>query len=700
LRWIPQSGAIININRKYPEQPMIHDKHSRFITGCLLFLLLYPGFIHAEKKSEFPQINELMSRVSLYDYGPDRTALAELDSLINLSLDDLSFKSRLERLILEQLMSDLPMGAVAYYSEKLCLIGSEKAIPVLADLLKADPTFDMALYALTCLPSEKSDRLLRKSLTRFQGPKQIGIIQALADRLDNKALKQLHPLILADSALSRAALIAIGYISDKKSIPVLQKAESKIDSDLLPVLQESLIRCCRNESAEKRDFIVWNIMKNPGSDAVRSAAARAWILSNTARQEERIRILLNQQDYGIACEAIGMLREIVDTHPAIWADSLDNLSADLQICLLHVIADQQWLTAIPVVSEMLGSSDADVRSAALAALSKIGDGSCVMVLAEHAAAGNDQKVTRQVMVQLPADNVNAAMINGLQSADIPVSVELVKALGQRNTVEALNRVLPYCRHTDSRLRAAAFEAVGQIADPEAVPDLMNTFVQTRSETERRMIEKALVSISRRYPGFPITLEAIRPTLESIKDRQTKIALLELTGKIGQNDALPLLEGALKDREEAVRIAALRGLSSWPNAAPVETLFQIVQTSGEKQRILALRGILRLIERDETMSDSLKVIHYQRALTLNPPPSEITLLLSGLSRLEDMGALNLIEPFLIHEKFSSEAETAALAVLNTAWWEDEVKAVEILELLKTSDHISVIKSAERLMLQIR
>ena len=177
-------------------------------------------------------------------------------------------------------------------------------------------------------------------------------------------------------------------------------------------------------------------------------------------------------------------------------------------------------------------------------------------------------------------------------------------------------------------------------------------------------------------------------------------MLELTGKIGQNDALPLLEGALKDREEAVRIAALRGLSSWPNAAPIETLFQIVQTSGEKQRILALRGILRLIERDETMSDSLKVIHYQRALTLNPPPSEITLLLSGLSRLEDMGALNLIEPFLIHEKFSSEAETAALAVLNTAWWEDEVKAVEILELLKTSDHISVIKSAERLMLQIR
>ena len=60
---------------------------------------------------------------------------------------------------------------------------------------------------------------------------------------------------------------------------------------------------------------------------------------------------------------------------------------------------------------------------------------------------------------------------------------------------------------------------------------------------------------------------------------------------------------MNHRIETVRTAALRGLSSWPNAAPAEKLLSVAENADGKQRILAIQGILRLIERDTSRDPS-------------------------------------------------------------------------------------------------
>jgi hypothetical protein len=128
-------------------------------------------------------------------------------------------------------------------------------------------------------------------------------------------------------------------------------------------------------------------------------------------------------------------------------------------------------------------------------------------------------------------------------------------------------------------------------------------------------------------------EAIQPVLSSLSKAtpQGKAALMDVLAAIGGDSAFNALVSATQSNDNIVRSAAITALSeSWSTSQALPILFNLAKTDlTEDNRIEALRGYLRLIGQDSSMSAQDKVEGIAKALQLAERPDEKTLALSIL-----------------------------------------------------------------------
>jgi len=211
----------------------------------------------------------------------------------------------------------------------------------------------------------------------------------------------------------------------------------------------------------------------------------------------------------------------------------------------------------------------------------------------------------------------------------------VKILGQMKEESALPEILRFLSDSDSEIRMAAVEALGNYQSPENISLLIEKFIDP-SWVVRREAYKSVVKFGR--TALPFLLSALASVEEDVrywalralgdlkppgifpelvkllKDRSWNIrkttaevlsefgenGLLELTnlatesdyevrfwvlqtlGKIGSNISLPLLFRALEDPSEAIRNAAQKALANYgPDI--IDDLFALLKS--DKRRLL-------------------------------------------------------------------------------------------------------------------
>ena len=78
---------------------------------------------------------------------------------------------------------------------RLAIIGTKEAVPALAALLSDEKLAHMARYALEPLPDPAADAALRDALGKLTGKLQVGVIDSLGVRRDEKAVDALVKLL-------------------------------------------------------------------------------------------------------------------------------------------------------------------------------------------------------------------------------------------------------------------------------------------------------------------------------------------------------------------------------------------------------------------------------------------------------------------------------------------------------------------------
>src|SRR5262249_33911627 len=133
--------------------------------------------------------------------------------------------------------------------------------------------------------------------------------------------------------------------------------------------------------------------------------------------------------------AIRLLNRMPGTDvTAIFAKQYAGLSPIGQVRVLAALGERgETSVTRPIVMQALKSGVLEVRTAALVAMGKVGDGSSVRILAEMAAntQGAEQAAARESLGTIRGSGVDTAIEAAITSSTGNVQLELIRAAGER-----------------------------------------------------------------------------------------------------------------------------------------------------------------------------------------------------------------------------------------------------------------------------
>jgi hypothetical protein len=338
------------------------------------------------------------------------------------------------------------------------------------------------------------------------------------------------------------------------------------------------------------------------------------------------------------------------------------------------------------------------------ALGYFGDTSCVELLVQAVDSDilEEKKAAIFALKNVGGAGTDDAIVKSMQNSQSAVRSQLIEVLFDRNAVGAVPALLAEAANPDTKVRRAAFKALGRLTGENDLPSLVELLVTMQDDSGRREAERAAVAVSRKISNEDRRADAILTALRTEEHVPVRCSLLRVLGGIANSRALETVTAASKDTDAAVCDTAVRALAKWPNGTAAEALLDIYcQTKNQVHRLLALRGFVRLLALPAGARPVRQTLEMCRdAMSRTRSPEEKKLVLSGLANVPDPKALTMVEPFLQTEAVRAEAAMAmikiASAIVQTH--PDEAK-LAMSTLLAVSQNQELRRRAEEILRQI-
>jgi len=674
------------------EEKMERIKKGPYIGILTIFLALTAYFSFAaaslpegSDSDNTSDIKKILAKIAVYDYGQSRESLLALRELVNASLDSPDLTVRIEKEMIAFLKSDATFAGKQFICEQLSIIGTEEAVPTLTKMLSDEKSYDIAFYALQRIPDPAVDIALRDALPKAERKVKIGIINSLGERRDGNAVGQLDQLVYdADPQIALSAAAALGKIADNSAMESLKKARSKTTGELRVSVLDAYLRCADNlldlEYAVQAASVYRDMYDNEDLSHIRAAALCGLVRTNKEDAIDIILAVLKKDNRDLQSVAIGLIRDLppsADLTKIIL--ECPNLSGQGQIQLLATFADRKETAAHQAVLDAVKHYDEAVRVAALQALAKIGDESDIPLLLKAATEASviEREAARGSLDLLRGESVNQNIMALIQSAD-KVKAELVRSLGQRNVVKATETLLKTAVDPAPIVRRESFKSLAVVASPKFIDELIQLVIHEENSVIRDEAERTLVLVSQKIQDPSNQARPVLAVLPSVEDIEARSSLLEVAGRIGDTNALPVLRNELKSKNPENQKAAIYALSAWPDAEPIHDLHNVVKTSdNETHRILALRGYIDLlkIRSERPAKESIEL--FMTAMNLATEVSEKKMVLSGLGRLWSVETLEVSARYLDDPAIKLEAEAALMRPLDLLLERDDDSLKEML-----------------------
>jgi HEAT repeat protein len=656
------------------------------IIPYLLIMFLAAALLCCKRTYIKAQANDILLHVKDYDYGQNREHLSHFSNFVRKAYDSPQDLAIIEKNMLNLLNSGATFAAKQFICTELSIIGSEESVPTLTEMLKNDKEANIALYALERIPGAEVDEALRDAISESEGMAKIGIINTIGRRRDIGAIDALVGLLNdPDQNIVTAAAAALGNIGNNAAAEALAIAAAKSSGSSKHEILYAYLKCA-DRLAQQGNIAQASAIYNALYDAenalpIRSAALIGKIKAAGSKGNQEILSMIRYGDKEVKPIAIAILREVPATkHIDDIVAELPNLAVENQVQLLTALAELGNKTVHPSVVNATQHKDARVRVAALKALAGLGKSQDVMLLAEAAATRQEveKRAARESLKLLNTPGTDAAIIDGVSKSHGAVKIELIKSIAKRNMDTSVDLLFGTIQDNDPDVRIESFKTLAMVAGPDDLARLIDLLVNVQNETERREAEKALVAVAQKIRPKEKQADAVLEKLPTVRGVEARGSLLQVLGRIADKDALPVLRASLENDNSDIQIAAIRALSYWPTPEPANDLLQVAQTSeNQVQKVLALRGYIGLIslESDRPVEESIKM--YETAMNLAPNVNEKRMVLSGLSNLHSLSALEMAKDYFNDNDLKQEAEVAAVKIAGNIRRRYPQKTKEIL-----------------------
>jgi HEAT repeat protein len=551
------------------------------------------------------------------------------------------------------LKSDAPKAKKADACKDLAVYGSQKAVPELARLLPDEQLASWARIALEAIPGPDSDAALRNAIASLKGQLLVGTINSIGVRRDGTASGALAARLNdADVAVASAAAVALGHIGNADAAKSLEQALAHSSGKVRPAVAEGLVLCAERSLKAGRSADAVALY-----DAVRKAnvpeqrlveATRGAIL---ARKDQGISLLLEQlrsPDKRLFRMALGTAREFpgrqVDQE---LAAELERATPERAALLIGAMADRKQTVVVAALLNAAERGPVPVRIAAVAALGRVGNDSCVAPMLGIALDSDADlaKAAKSALIDIPGEDVDTHLVAGLRGTpEGPMYPLLIEVVGERR-IKAVDELVKALASSEDVVRVAALKALGTTVPADKLSVVISQVVAPTHDQDAAEAEKALKAACVRMPDR----EACSKQLAAAMERSsvtTKIALLKILGAVGGTEALTTIGSVAKTGDPELQDASSRLLGEWMTSDAAPVLLDLAKTaSGEKYRVRALRGYIR-IARQFTMPEQQRCEMCQNAMAAAVQPAEQKLVLDvlKLKKYESVAMLQLAAKF--------------------------------------------------------
>ena len=688
-------------------------RHTALIVSVLATVALVAGFAPrlyaAEAPVTKPDIEKAVAALADYDLGKPHEPVSEVERLIRATAGQSDLRLHLERQLAKMLSGPASDEAKYVICRMLVQVGSDESLPVLAKMLVDEKTAHIACLAVGTNPSPKAVAALREALVAAKGAALVCVIGVLGDRRDEESAQAMGGFALSgEPAVAEAAIAALGRIGTQKASLLLASVRVQGDAKTQRQASPALLQCAQRlaDAGKKPEAaaIYQDLTKVKGMEVVRRGAI-AGILALGGPDAVTLALATlrgdNRMMRATAISAIPTLQGegIVEK----FAAELPSQPAAVQALLIEALANRTEPAVRAIVVSAARNQAPEVRVAALKALAKVGDAASVAVLARAAGEGETDDEKRAGLItlrNLGGKDVDAAIVASLKGAKPEVRAQLIEILHDRGAAGAVPALLQEAADPDAAVRAAAFKALGRLAEAKDLPAILDVFVKSQGEPGPEA-EGAVVAVSRKVSDEGARADAALAALRGAASPAGKAALLRVLRGIGTAKALEAVQEALKDADPKVQEAAVRALAGWPDARPLAALVDVCRTTqSDTMRIVALRGCVRMLGLGEGLASADTMKAYAEMMALAKRPEERRLVLAALGGVAHPAALAMIQSCLADDAVKAEASLAAVSAARAMMgtYRDEAKAAMVKLAASTGD-ADLKKQAQQIVREI-
>ncbi len=621
------------------------------------------------------ELEPFLSQVTSYQYGQDRKPLAVVIDFVRNAYVSGKEVPELENRLAQMLSSAGTEDGKRFVCEQLSLIGTAASVPVLSGMLADPKSSDMARYALERISDPAASEALVKALTSTTGKVRIGVINSLGRRTDSRrapVVAALKPFLSnGDENTAVAAITAVGFIGNVDAAVLLANARRKASPALRLRTTDAYLNCAERmaKAGDKGSAVKIYQELNSALETplVQIAALRGIAAVEGAGAKTALVAALDKGRPEVQAGVVRVLATLPgEETTGLLVERYGKLPAAVQAQVLSALVDRGDAGAKGLVQQATKSNDLNIRVAAIEGMSKVGDSSAVVFLAERAGNTPDPErgAARFSLYRLAGEDVDQTILGSLEVSDPKVKAELIRAVGERRIFAGVDALLKAAGDANSQVRRESIRALRETAGAEHMPQLVSILVGAKPGAERTDAEGTVVAVIRRNRDSAL-VNQVASALPTTTDAEAKSSILLVLGTVGSPSSLPLLRNALKSTEDDVRRGAILGLAQWPSPEPIPDLLAVAKTDpSETHRVLALRAYIRLVARPRVRSRSETAKMLGEALKIAQEDAEKRAVLAALPDFASPEALELAEGLEKDAKLAGEA-TIAVEKIKTA-----------------------------------
>jgi HEAT repeat protein len=553
-----------------------------------------------------------------------------------------------EKELIAVLRSDAPGAEKAMACKNLAVHGSAAAVGDLAKLLTDEKLASWARIPLEAIPGPQAADALRQALDSAQGKLLVGVINSIGVRRDASAIESLTAKLNdKDQEVVSAAAVALGKIGGEAAAKSLRQALASAPAPVRSAAAEGCVLSAERFLAEGNAAVAVAMY-----DEVRKAEVpRQRILEATrgailARKEEGIPLLVEQlrsPDKALFQIGLTTAREF----PGRKADEalaaeLERATPERAPLLVIAMADRKDTVILAAVLKAAIAGDKNIRLAAIDALSRVGDMSCVAPLLEVAVDGDADlsAAAKTALAELPGEYVDKEISQRLSSAEGKSYPVLIEIVGQRR-LAATPALLKALEHSDKAVRSAALTSLGNTVGPKDLSILINQAVTPKHAEDATIAQQSLKMAAVRMPDREACATELAAALQRAP-AATKPILLDILGAVGGSKSLETLAAAAKSNDPELQDVSSKLLGEWMTIDAAPVLLDLAKSApGEKYQVRALRGYIR-IARQFVMPDQQRAEMCEKAFDASRQPAEQKLVLDIIKRYPNKEMLKIAQ----------------------------------------------------------